>query len=197
VIVLSLDVLALRLCLFSGLALHKLVWEILKARNRPIQKSRVTRKTGFLKLIKLAKICALAFLLVQTLFLNFLPIMDNSALLRAAGVVIFTLGLAVAILGRVNLGKSWIDMEDYQNLPCHSLVTHGIHRFIRHPIYAGDFMLILGLELALNSWFVLAVLPLSLVIIKQSIVEEAFLVKVFPGYEAYRARTKKFIPFFY
>jgi protein-S-isoprenylcysteine O-methyltransferase Ste14 len=194
---LGFSAIALRIYLFSGLLLHKIVWEALKIRDRKDNLPKKKREGGLLKLIKLTKISILAFLVIQTLALNVFPILEHPGPLRVLGTAIFTLGLAIAILGRLNLGKNWADLEDYQTLPGQSVVTHGIYRFVRHPIYAGDFLLILGLELALNSWLLLGVLFLLIVIIRQSLAEEAVLSRAFPDYEAYRAGTKMFIPFIY
>jgi protein-S-isoprenylcysteine O-methyltransferase Ste14 len=93
------------------------------------------------------------------------------------------------------LGKNWVDLEDYQVLPEQLLVTEGIYRYVRHPIYTGDVLLLVGLELALNSWLVVAVLIPLAVFVRQALAEEALLSRVFPEYAAYCQRTKRFIPF--
>jgi protein-S-isoprenylcysteine O-methyltransferase Ste14 len=80
-------------------------------------------------------------------------------------------------------------------LPEHSLVQHGLYRYVRHPIYTGDLLMLAGLQLALNSWLVLAVALAAVVVVRQSRVEEAMLARHMPGYPVYRARTKRFIPF--
>ena len=80
-------------------------------------------------------------------------------------------------------------------LPGQSVVERGIYRYIRHPIYTGDLVLLGGLQLALNSWLVLAVAPLAAVVIRRTLAEEALLDQRLAGYRAYCARTKRFIPF--
>jgi Putative protein-S-isoprenylcysteine methyltransferase len=184
-----------RIILFLGLVLHKAVWEILKRKNRNPDVQRGALRTPVTRLIKFVKVMVLLFLIVQTLFLNVLPMSANNPSLRIAGLAIFFLGLAIAITARINIGKNWIDLEDYQVLPKQSLITNGAYHFIRHPIYVGDFLLMVGLELALQSWLVLGVALLIPVIIRQALAEEALLSKVFPQYGEYRARTNRFIPF--
>ena len=66
------------------------------------------------------------------------------------GLILYTAGLAIAIIGRIELGKNWANIEDYQVLHEQKLVDKGMYRLIRHPIYSGDILLIFGLELALN-----------------------------------------------
>jgi protein-S-isoprenylcysteine O-methyltransferase Ste14 len=75
------------------------------------------------------------------------------------------------------------------------LITRSIYLYIRHPIYSSDMLLLLGLDLALNSWLVLAAAIPFLVLIRQALAEEALLSQAFPTYSGYCGRTKRFIPF--
>ena len=190
----------LRIFLFAGLVLHKVIWEILKRKrnddvNRVVQQSGAGATSLIKRAIKAAKILLLIFFLIQTLFLNVLPMNNPNPSVRILGSVLFALGLCTAIAGRVSLGSSWRDLEDGQVLPDQMLVTRGIYRYIRHPIYAGDMFLIIGLEMALQSWLVLLALAIAAIVIRQSLAEERLLLKFFPEYSQYRARTKRFLPF--
>jgi len=86
-------------------------------------------------------------------------------------------------------------LEDYQILKGQSVVSKGIYRYIRHPIYTGDLLLLFGLELALNSWLVLVVFFILFYVIKQISHEETLLLKKLSGYKEYRQNTKMMIPF--
>jgi protein-S-isoprenylcysteine O-methyltransferase Ste14 len=132
---------------------------------------------------------------LQTLFLDVLPITEDAYGLRILGTVLYFVGLGTAVLGRVQLGKNWIDLEEYQVLTRQSVTTTGIYRYIRHPIYSGDILLLIGLELALNSWLVIAVLFIIPIVVRQVLVEEAILAKAFPQYRDYVLSTRRFIPF--
>ena len=185
----------LRIFLFLGLVLHKVVWEVLK---KPASRTTVSAPrpaSGLKSLVKLVKIGVLLFLVVQTLFLDVFPISRDPQNLRVAGLILYVAGLAIAILGRVELGRNWANLEDYQVLSGQALVQTGIYRFIRHPIYTGDILLILGLELALNSWLVLGVIFLIAFVVRQTLAEEQILTRAFPDYAAYRKQTKMFIPY--
>jgi protein-S-isoprenylcysteine O-methyltransferase Ste14 len=185
----------LRIVLFLGLVFHKLLWELLKARDGR-RKTR-SRSQGFIGkwLIKPLKLLLLLFFAVQTLFLNLFPIAEEPGHLRNAGAVIFFAGLGLAILGRLQLGKNWLDLEDARVRSDQSLVTGGVYAYVRHPIYGGDILLLFGLQLALNSWLVLAIVIPLVIVIRQVLAEEALLLRAFPGYVSYCARTKRFIPF--
>jgi protein-S-isoprenylcysteine O-methyltransferase Ste14 len=115
--------------------------------------------------------------------------------LRLSGTIIYTAGLWIAIRGRTQLGDNWSNIETAQVLREQAVVAEGPYRFIRHPIYVGDLMLLLGLELALNSMLVFAGLALVPVVLWQAVQEEKKLIRALPGYEAYCAETKRFIPF--
>jgi len=186
---------AVRIVLFLGLVLHKFIWEFLRNKDRPARVQR--RSPGLLAkyFIKPLKVFVLAFFIIQTLFLNVFPIAENPSTLRVVGLLIYFVGLGTAVLGRVQLGRNWMDLEDFQVLPAQSLTTNGIYAYIRHPIYTGDILLLTGLQLALNSWLVLAVLIPLAIAVKQALAEEAVLVQGFPTYQAYCKRTKRFIPF--
>lgn len=185
----------IRILLFVGLVVHKLVWEVLKRRSGTAHSEKKSTPNVMVSVIKVIKMGVLGFLLIQTLFLDILPIAKDPFIIETVGVCFYVMGLATAILGRLHLGDNWIDLEEYQVVPEQDLVTRGIYRYIRHPIYAGDIFLIFGLQLALNSWLVLMVIPLFAMVFRQTSAEEVVLSRAFPNYKDYCQRTKRFVPF--
>lgn len=181
--------------LFLGLVLHKAVWEVLKRRPSGPQQEKAKTVSPKVLIVKLGKVCVLLFLLVQTLFLDIFPITPDPFWVRWIGMGLFLLGLGTAVLGRIQLGENWVDLEEYQVLPEQSMVVQGVYRFIRHPIYSGDLILLFGLQLALNSWLVLGVVLLSIIVFRQAQAEEEILSRSFPMYVDYCKATKRFIPF--
>jgi protein-S-isoprenylcysteine O-methyltransferase Ste14 len=76
------------------------------------------------------------------------------------------------------------------------LVTSGPYRFIRHPIYSGLLLALLGTALATNLLGLIVVGVLGGYFYYSATVEEQNLTATFPTtYPAYRAATKKLIPF--
>ncbi len=183
----------LRLYLLAGLVAHKVVWEALKRQGTGGAARRAP--SGLARVLKLVKTGILLGLVVQLLSPEVLPILAQARLLRVVGVATYTLGLAVAILGRAQLGSSWSDIEAPQVLRNHGIVSHGVYRYIRHPIYVGDLLLILGFELALNSWCVLGVMLLAPFVLQRALREERMLSAALPAYNEYCTRTKRFVPF--
>lgn len=185
----------LRLYLFLGMVIHKIVWEIYKKKQGYLKTTKTKFEFNLKTMVKVGKTLFLLFLVVQTLFLSILPISDNPLPLQAIGVSIYTFGVILAITGRVQLGKNWANIEDFQILHEQQLVQNRIYKYIRHPIYVGDFLLVLGLELALNSWLVLVVIPLAIVIYWQAKAEEKLLRNEISGYSEYQEKSRMFIPY--
>ncbi len=79
----------------------------------------------------------------------------------------------------------------------HLLVTSGIYRTLRHPLYLGVFLSLIAIAMVLSSWgalliTLLATLPALIYRIK---LEEEFMVKHFgEEYGEYMKRTSKLIP---
>lgn len=180
--------------LLAGLVLHKLVWELLKRRSGSVNHGR-PQPSARIRLIKSVKIGILIGLVLQTLVFDVFPISEDPVLLRSAGVVIYSLGLLIAIVARISLDRNWSDIETSRILTDHVVVRRGIYRYIRHPIYVGDLLLLLGFELSVNSWLVAGAILLIPVILWQAMREEDTLSEVLSGYDDYRKSTKRFIPF--
>lgn len=185
----------LKIYLLAGLVFHKVLWEILKRRQGVAETAGETKVSPGTRLVKLVKIMILAAIIAQTVLPDFLPISDEPLMLRLTGLCIFTLGLLTAISARVQLGNNWSDIEDGKIADEHTVVSKGIYGYIRHPIYTGDILLLLGLELCLNSWLVLGLVLLVPVVTFQAIKEEQKLIRALPDYADYTRRTKRFIPF--
>ena len=183
----------LKIYLLAGLVFHKVLWEIMKQRQGGLKATGTN--TPFSHLVKLVKLMILIGIIAQTLLPDILPISHEPSAIRFSGLILFTLGLLIAVSARIELGSNWSDIEDGKIADEHSVVSKGIYGYIRHPIYTGDILLLLGLQLCLNSWLVLGVLILAPVVAMQAIKEEEKLVAALPGYEEYTRQTKRFIPF--
>lgn len=190
----------MRAYLLSGLIAHKALWEFLKRKPRPVQVAPPPPVAPQVRMVKLIKLAILVGIVAQTLIpyhwlTPLLITLQDATSLQLAGVLLYTLGLAIAMMGRLHLGDNWSDIETAQVLRKQAVVSRGVYRFIRHPIYVGDLLLLYGLELALNSWLVLGVVLLTPVVLRQAVREEAMLVDRLEGYADYCRATKRFIPF--
>jgi protein-S-isoprenylcysteine O-methyltransferase Ste14 len=77
------------------------------------------------------------------------------------------------------------------------VIDTGPYARVRHPMYAGALVLLLGVPLALGSfWGLLAVVPFPFVLVSRLRDEEALLAQQLPGYAAYCRRVRyRLIPF--
>lgn len=79
------------------------------------------------------------------------------------------------------------------------LVSTGPYAIVRHPMYSGALLMLLGVPLALGSWWgVLTLIPITLVIVWRLLDEEEFLAKNLTGYPAYTSKVKyRLLPYVY
>ncbi|HYM21167.1 MAG TPA: isoprenylcysteine carboxylmethyltransferase family protein, partial [Candidatus Kapabacteria bacterium] len=76
------------------------------------------------------------------------------------------------------------------------LVTSGIYKYIRHPIYTGLLVAVLGFAInAENAIAYILWIILAADLITKIRFEEALLAKQFTEYAEYKKRTKRLVPF--
>ena len=81
--------------------------------------------------------------------------------------------------------------------PEQEVVSTGPYALIRHPMYVGGFIMLLGMPLALGSWCGLLVIVLIMpALIWRLLDEESFLAKNLRGYSDYRDKVRyRLLPF--
>ena len=113
------------------------------------------------------------------------------------GLALIVIGLTIALVAHITLRRFYsstlVIREDHQ------LITHGIYRFTRHPVYLGVIITIIGVPVYASSLYGLltmsALIPLVLNRIR---IEERMLTDEFgDAYRRYREATKKLIPFIF
>lgn len=77
-----------------------------------------------------------------------------------------------------------------------TLVTSGPYAYVRHPMYLAVLLFAAGMALGWRGGaHALALAALAAVLHAKAAREEALLAQRFPGYAAYRARTRRIVPF--
>jgi protein-S-isoprenylcysteine O-methyltransferase Ste14 len=105
-----------------------------------------------------------------------------------AGDVLVALGfLAVAFVFRENsFSSATIELASDQKV-----ISSGPYAWVRHPMYAGGLVMLLGIPVALGSWWGLLVLAAIFpALIWRLIDEERFLSRNLPGYVEYRHKVR-------
>lgn len=116
--------------------------------------------------------------------------------LNYVGFLVIVLGLVVHASGMWALRSEWtvyINIKDESKL-----VQRGIFKMIRHPIYCGLILELLGFCIALSNWisFIVILCPNLVSILYRMKSEENALINKFGNeYLKYMATTKRFIPF--
>jgi protein-S-isoprenylcysteine O-methyltransferase Ste14 len=112
------------------------------------------------------------------------------------GLIILNLGLIIMDFAMVQnaYASKILDINKDQKL-----IDTGLYGHIRHPLYTGAILMILGLPIALGSWISLIPAALgSLALIVRIRFEEKMLIEGMDGYEEYLTRVKyKLIPKIY
>ena len=117
--------------------------------------------------------------------------------LRIVGLAFFIIGLTIMIVGQATLLRNYsgtvIIREDHQ------LITRGIYRFTRNPIYLGLIMVVIGIPVFGASLYgFLISLVLIPIILNRIRLEEELLTEEFQDvYLKYKETTKRVIPFIY
>jgi protein-S-isoprenylcysteine O-methyltransferase Ste14 len=165
--------------LLASVAFNLLLIWMLLVRTRPVRKSQ-----GLVP-----RLCAVAgtFLGVGILQLPF----GHLPLLWLTVSCVFTLaGGLGSVIVLVKLGKAFAIMPEARRL-----VTTGPYAHARHPLYAMEFLTVIGIAMQFQQpWAgVLGAAVIALQVIR-SVFEERVLTEAYPQYEAYRAKTARFIP---
>jgi protein-S-isoprenylcysteine O-methyltransferase Ste14 len=77
------------------------------------------------------------------------------------------------------------------------VISTGPYAYVRHPMYAGALLLLIGMPLSLgSSWALLLIVPFTPVLVWRILDEERFLLRNLPGYAEYAGTVRyRLIPY--
>lgn len=113
------------------------------------------------------------------------------------GMALFLIGLTFLLVGQITLFRNYsstlVIREDHQ------LITYGIYRFVRHPMYLGALLVFIGLPVYSSSrdGFLTSLFMFPIFLNRIRLEEKLLFEKYRDAYQKYRERTKKLIPFIY
>ncbi|HLZ03510.1 MAG TPA: isoprenylcysteine carboxylmethyltransferase family protein [Bradyrhizobium sp.] len=118
----------------------------------------------------------------------------HSMTLGAIGTALVLLGIALAVFARVTIGRNWgMPMSRKENP---ELVTGGPYAFVRHPIYTGIILAMLGSAIGQSFYWVLPLILFTPYFVYSARREEELMCELFPAqYPAYMRRTSMILPF--
>jgi protein-S-isoprenylcysteine O-methyltransferase Ste14 len=114
----------------------------------------------------------------------------DSTLALATSEALLTVGLVIMVIGLASLGRSFGIMPRARGL-----VTHGLYRWVRHPIYVGEFLAFGGIYTLTISWYSTAIFAAFVALqLRRMVMEERTLAAAYPEYDAYADRTARLLP---
>ena len=114
--------------------------------------------------------------------------------LAALGLLLAVAGLLFACWARSILGSNWSAVVQVKQ--DHELIERGPYRYVRHPIYTGLLLALVGTALLLGEWrAVLGFVIMFVSFWRKLRLEETWLSEYFgPKYGEYMQRVKALIP---
>jgi protein-S-isoprenylcysteine O-methyltransferase Ste14 len=101
--------------------------------------------------------------------------------------VAFALYFVFLVFKENTFASATIEIGDDQKV-----IMTGPYAIVRHPMYIGALVMLVGVPLALGSWWgLLAIIPMVLVLIARLLDEEKFLAKNLAGYAEYQGKVKR------
>lgn len=138
------------------------------------------------------KITALLSLLI-VYFLMLVPRAESESRWDAISAILLLSGNTLCIMVVLDLGRSLGIMPEARRL-----VTTGVYRRVRHPLYLAEDIALLGIFLQFRSWPAAAVLLAHLIVqLRRMDWEEGILSGVFPEYAEYQRRSHRLVPGLY
>ena len=145
--------------------------------------------------ILLPPVYLLLSLLLMGVLDRYLPLMVLfQAPINYIGFVILTAGLSLIIACSVMFNKADTPIIPFE--PTTALLTHGIYRYSRNPIYLGMLIILLGAAIAFSSLGPFLVLPVFFFIIREGYIkyEEPFLEQIFGDrYREYKSSVRRWL----
>jgi protein-S-isoprenylcysteine O-methyltransferase Ste14 len=163
--------------------------EMLAERSRlPLHRGQPLADRVLLLSFMAAFAALIAFCPLDVFHLRLLP--RPPAAVSVCGIVLFAAGWwIIAEVLRTNAFA--VRVVRHQPERGHTLVDTGVYGVVRHPMYAGIIPVLIGMCLWLESYAgaLLALVPIG-ILAARIVLEERFLRRTLPGYDAYTARVR-------
>ena len=143
-------------------------------------------------------VMGMAFILLPvTPLLNWLGIGGFFVLwIAVCGLFLGMVGLVIRYIAFTTLGRFF--SRTLKKAENHVLITNGIYKYIRHPGYLSDFLIFIGVALAMNNLIPIIIIPITFTVAYayRIRIEEKMLLEIFgKQYSEYQKTSKLMIPF--
>jgi protein-S-isoprenylcysteine O-methyltransferase Ste14 len=140
-------------------------------------------------------IVALMFIVIAYFLGRFVPLpLIAPMILRNVGLLMTFIGFLLGIAAFVEFRKAHTTLDPHGSAK--QLVTSGIYRFTRNPIYLGFLLMVIGLPLNSGLYWGIVLAPFYAFMIHRLIIqhEEAYLQRKFgKAYTGYTSRVRRWL----
>ena len=140
-------------------------------------------------------VVALMFIVIAYFLGRFVPVsFSTPAVLRYLGLALTFAGFLLGIGALIEFRKARTTLDPHGSAK--QLVTSGIYRFTRNPIYLGFLLMVIGLPLNSGLYWGIVLAPLYIFMMNRLIIqhEEAYLERKFGNaYTGYTSRVRRWL----
>lgn len=140
-------------------------------------------------------IVALMFIVIAYFLARFIPIPFSAPpILRYVGLGFTFIGFLLGIGAFIEFRKAHTTLNPHGSVK--QVVTSGIYRFTRNPIYLGFLLMVIGLPLNSGLYWGFLMAPFYMMTMTRLVIEreEAYLEKKFKGqYTSYRSSVRRWL----
>jgi protein-S-isoprenylcysteine O-methyltransferase Ste14 len=136
-----------------------------------------------------------AALIIMVVLHHLLPLAQLiPAPVSYAGTFLVIAGFSISAWGAHSFKKADTPVKPFEKST--ALITHGLYRYTRNPMYSGMMIILLGTWILLGSLSPLLVIPVFFLIIQEGFIkhEEPFLEGIFGDeYREYKSRVRRWL----
>lgn len=140
-------------------------------------------------------IVALMFIVIAYVLGRFVPLpFIPSTIWRNVGLLLTFVGFLLGVGAFIEFRRARTTLDPHASSK--QVVTSGIYRFTRNPIYLGFLLMVIGLPLNSGLIWGLVMAPLYIIVMTRLVIEreEAYLEKKFKDqYTSYRSRVRRWL----
>ena len=148
----------------------------------------------FKMISKLIHVTTIIIVCDSVLIDNFLGLeFHDNLLFTYIGISISTIAISLFISSKITLGKNYSPCYD-QRKP-KNITSSGLYKYVRHPIYSSNILLLIGTFMISGSYLMLVnIFILSFFYTISAYREEKYLITNFNYYNGYSKKTGMFLP---
>ena len=125
------------------------------------------------------------------------PLYTIQSPMNVVGALIFIIGLVITVNAQMTLKRNYSGTLRIRE--GHQLITHGIYKYVRHPVYTGTLLRIFAIPIYTTSLlgFLFALVGIPLFIYRIGVEEKMLIEEFGDEYLEYTKATWKLFPYIY